>query len=246
MILETILTNIGAFFGYAVLGVGTVSAVTYALFKMFSEKWLNAKFEKRLAEARHEQQKELEQIRYKINALMDRTIKLHQREFEVLPDAWAQLADAYASVRSIVIGFQQYPDLNKLNDAQLSEVLKGSDLPLWKQEEIKGAPDKTLAYRIELQWKRKNIASNEYYKLQDYLRKNGIFVRKEIMSQFTVLADLIHMALIQHEMNLENPHQQNRDHIRKFVEDGEVVRSKLEKLVQDRLWDSHTINADPS
>jgi len=51
---------------------------------------------------------------------------------------------------------------------------------------------------------------------------------------------------IQHEMNLENPHQQNRDHIRKFVEDGEVVRSKLEKLVQDRLWDSHTINADPS
>jgi len=47
-----------------------VVAASYALFKWFSEKWLNAKFEERLASYKHAQ---------------DRTVKLHQREFEAIP-----------------------------------------------------------------------------------------------------------------------------------------------------------------
>jgi hypothetical protein len=242
--MKAILTNFGAFFGYGILGVGTISAVTYALFKIFSEKWLTAKFDERLAAYKHEQQKELEQLRYKINSLMDRTIKLHQREFEVLPDAWAKLADAYASVGSIVLGLQYYPDLNRMNNAQLSEVLEGTDLPVWKQDEVKAAPDKTSAFRSELQWKRKNVAKDEYYKFNDYLRKNGIFIHEEMKSKFAALNGLIHMALIEHELNLENPHHpQSREHSIRLSKEGESALSELEKLVQGRLWDSQAISA---
>jgi hypothetical protein len=250
MMLETILTNIGAFFGYAVLGVGTVSAATYALFRLFSEKWLTAKFEERLAKYKHDQQKELEQLRYEINALMDRTTKLHQREFEVLPEAWASLSDAYVSVRSIVAGLQTFPDLNRMKSAQLSEFLSASDLPIWKQDEIKATADKTASYTRELKWKRKNVASNEYYNFNAYLRKNGIFIRAEMKSKFTALSDIIHMALIEHELNLENPHHpMNRDHTLKLTKEGETIRSELEKLVQGRLWDSQILseeNSEPS
>jgi hypothetical protein len=242
--MKAILTDFGAFFGYGILGVGTISAVTYALFKIFSERWLTAKFEERLAAYKHEQQKELEQLRYKINSLMDRTIKLHQREFEVLPEAWAKLADAYSGVRSITLGLQIYPDLNRLNDAQLSEVLKGADLPAWKLDEIKSATDKTSAFQSELKWKRKNIARDEYYRFNDYLRKNGIFIREDMKTKFVALGDLVHLALIEHELNLENPHHsQMREHAIKLSKEGEAIRSELEKLVQARLWDSQVTPA---
>jgi hypothetical protein len=72
-ILGPILTAIGAF----IVAGGGLAAIVYAIFKFFSEKWLNAKFEERLAAYKHEQQKEIEQLRFKINALMDRTVKLH-------------------------------------------------------------------------------------------------------------------------------------------------------------------------
>ncbi len=240
-LMEATLTNLGAFFGYSVLGVGTISAVTYALFKVFSEKWLTAKFDERLAAYKHQQQKELEQLRYTINSLMDRTIKLHQREFEILPEAWARLADAFASVASIVAGLQRYPDLNRLTEPQLAEFLTGADLPSWKQDEIKAASDKTSAYQSELQWKQKNTARDEYYKFHDYLRKNGIFIRQEMKSKFAELSELIHMAFIEHEINLENPHHQtSREHALRLTKEGEAIRKGLEVLVQNRLWDSQT------
>jgi hypothetical protein len=107
-------TDVLALVGGGVAVVAGTVALAYWLFKLFSEKWLTAKFDERLAAYKHHQQKELEQLRYTINSLMDRTIKLHQREFEILPEAWAKLADAFASVASIVAGLQRYPDLNRL------------------------------------------------------------------------------------------------------------------------------------
>ncbi len=238
-------TDLLALVGGGVAVVAATVALAYWLFKLFSEKWLTAKFDERLAAYKHQQQKELEQLRYTINSLMDRTIKLHQREFEILPEAWAKLADAFASVASIVAGLQSYPDLNRLTEPQLAEVLMGTDLPSWKQDEIKAASDKTSAYQSELQWKRKNVARDEYYKFHDYLRKNGIFIRQEMKSKFAELSELIHMALIEHEMNLENPHHQtSREHTFKLMKEGEAIRKGLEVLVQNRLWDSQT-TTDP-
>jgi len=42
---------------------------------------------------KHEQQKELEHLKFSINAQMDRATKLHQREFEALPEAWSNSTD---------------------------------------------------------------------------------------------------------------------------------------------------------
>jgi hypothetical protein len=228
--------------------VASTVALAYWLFKLFSEKWLTAKFDERLAAYKHEQQKELEQLRYKINSLMDRTIKLHQREFEILPEAWAKLSDAFLSVASIVAGLQSYPDLNRLSEPHLAEVLSKSDLPSWKQDEIRAASDKTSAYTSELKWQRKNVARKEYFEFHDYLRKNGVFIREEMKSKFTELSQLIYMALIEHEMNLENPHDKTlREHSLKLMKEGEDIRKVLEALVQGRLWDSQTTtNPDTS
>lgn len=63
---------------------------------------MNTKFEQRLAAYKHEQQKELEQLKFAINAQMDRATKLHQKEFEVLPEASGKLMNAYGVIMSVI------------------------------------------------------------------------------------------------------------------------------------------------
>jgi hypothetical protein len=95
------LNEILAAIGAIVIGGGGTVAIAFGLFKFFGEKWLNAKFEERLASFRHEQRKEIERLRFRINALMDRTAKLHKWEFQVLPEAWGRLNDAFTAICSL-------------------------------------------------------------------------------------------------------------------------------------------------
>ena len=55
--------------GLITVASGGIGTITYLIFKRFSEKWLDNKFEERLATYKHQQQKELEQVRFKIGAL---------------------------------------------------------------------------------------------------------------------------------------------------------------------------------
>jgi hypothetical protein len=73
------LSNFFAAVGYIVVGAGAIGTVVWWIFRTFSEKWLNAKFEERLAAYKHEQQKELEHLKFAINTQMDRATKLHQK-----------------------------------------------------------------------------------------------------------------------------------------------------------------------
>jgi hypothetical protein len=71
------------------LGLGITAtamvAAAYAFFQFLGRRWLEARFAERLEKFKHDQNQEIERLRYRINALMDRTTKLHQHEFEVLP-----------------------------------------------------------------------------------------------------------------------------------------------------------------
>src|ERR1700674_4226477 len=103
-----ILGSILSFFG----AIGAVVGAAYLFFKFLGEKWLTAKFDERLAAYKHAQQRELEELKGKINALMDRTTKLHQREFEVLPEVWGRLVEARGRIGLAISSFHQTPDLD--------------------------------------------------------------------------------------------------------------------------------------
>jgi hypothetical protein len=124
---------LGEFLG-TLLASGIVSAgALFALFKIFGEKWLDAKFEQRLAKYKHEHDQEIERLRGRINALMDRTIKLHQHEFETLPQVWSRLNDAFGLTQSLVASFQSYPDLSGISADHLDEFLNTTPLHNWEK-----------------------------------------------------------------------------------------------------------------
>ena len=171
----TSLTDILAAIGALIVGSGAVTAIAFGLFKVLGEKWLNAKFEERLAEYRHAQQKEIEQLRFKINALMDRTTKLHQHEFDVLPEAWSRLNEAFAHTTALVSPLQSYPDLNRMRDDHLNEFLKKTTLEEWEKTELMAETDRTEFFVKRIFWHRLSDAKAACREHHIYLKKSGIF-----------------------------------------------------------------------
>lgn len=106
--------------GTVVVAGGGLSAIAYGLFRFFGERWLNTKFEERLAAYKHAQQKELEHLRLEINSLLDRNVKLHQKEFDILPQAWSLFNDAFWQIDGIW-GFKSYADVKLLSPEKLEE-----------------------------------------------------------------------------------------------------------------------------
>ena len=60
------------------------AAAAYAAFQFLGKPWLDARFAERLEKFKHDQNQEIERLRYRINDfVMDRTTQPHQHEFEV-------------------------------------------------------------------------------------------------------------------------------------------------------------------
>jgi len=231
------LSNLLATIGAVVIGAGAVGAFAWWLFRLFSEKWLNAKFEQRLAAYKHVQQKELEHLKFEINAQMDRATKLHQREFDVLPEAWAKLTLSYAVITSLVSRSQFTPDLDSMNPAQREEFLNRSKLADWQRDTVKAASNKTNAYRSQAEPFKISRARKAIQKFYLYFRSNGIFIRDPIKQKFVNLDELLLAALSEHEVNFQHQSREFAS-IDKLASQGEKILKDLEGEVQKRLWDS--------
>jgi hypothetical protein len=238
------LKTLFALAGGGAIAVAAIAGFSYWLFKLFSEKWLTAKFNERLEDYKHKQQRELEELRFKINSLMDRTTKLHQREFEVLPEAWAKLVIAHANVQGLVSAFQQHPDVNRMNNKELEDLIENSRLKTWQKDELRNAPNKTEYYITASKWVRTWEVQEVFRDYAVYERKNGIFIREEIKNAFKAVSDLMSDALFEHRFELEHGARDGRSFTEiwaqrtKFSKESDSLLVALEKLVQHRLWDS--------
>jgi hypothetical protein len=231
------LSDFFAVIGYIAVGSGIVGTFVWWLFRTFSEKWLNTKFEERLAAYKHEQQKELEHLKFAINAQMDRATKLHQKEFEALPEAWGRLMDAYGIIQSVVSRLQSTPDLNAMAADQREDFIINSKLAEWQRQLVRDAKDKTSIYRNQIEPFKIAKARKASRKFFLYFRKNGIFIREPIKQQFDSLDQLTQSALSEHVMNFQ--HQTREfESISRLASEGEKMVKALEAEVQKRLWDS--------
>jgi len=73
--------------GQVVLWLGGATVTAFAAFKFLASKWIENKFATQLEAHKHEPAKELEELRHRINSAFSRLTKIHEKEFEVLPEA---------------------------------------------------------------------------------------------------------------------------------------------------------------
>jgi hypothetical protein len=230
-----------ALLGLAGLTVGSTAAAAYGLFRLLGEKWIDQKFEKQLEAYKTEQSRELERLRHNINAVFDRTIRLHSKEFEVLPDLWGKLVEAHGWAWSYIMPLQSYPDIGRMDNEELEEFLAGKEFSNAQKRDIAASSEKLKTY-IDIQERYRYAGVMD--KITDFnlgFRKSGIFVKPEVKSDMASMLEMIRKAVIEHQINQEEkPIPRMRDHCKRLDTDGKALFEKIEAAIADRLWFSTT------
>ncbi|MFK4794797.1 hypothetical protein [Sphingobium sp. ZW T5_29] len=242
------LTNVLAVLGTLGLSVAAVVTAAYGLFRLFSDKWLSAKFSERLEGFKHAQQRQMEHLRLEINAALDRTTKLHQYEFEALPELWAKLNKAFGAVASFLSPLQHHPDLSRMSAPQLETFLKNADLEEWHKDELRSSRDKTRNYIKISFWYTLNKVYTDYNDFNNYFVVKGIFLEDGLKQQISKLRDMMFGALIerQHEEEHPDPRPGRFAEGEKLRKEGRQALDEIGQSVRARLWDARLLVTTPS
>lgn len=83
------------FIGRFVLAGGGLAAMSYGLFRVLGDKWLEAKFGERLQNLKAAQDRALRHVQSTIDREVHRAKKLYDSEFTALSECWRLLRDSY-------------------------------------------------------------------------------------------------------------------------------------------------------
>jgi len=241
--LANLFPDIWAFVRLIMTALATTGLALWA-FKLLGEKWLTAKFSERLEAYKHAQQKELERLKFNISALMDRTTKLHQYEFDVLPQLWGLLYDAFGHSIQLISPLQTYPDLDRMEHNQLVEFMETCELYKWEKAKLLDMKSKNDEYFKMIFWHKLSKTTKSVIGFNDYYVKNGIFIQTDLKTHFDELRDLMFAALDERrfEKSYGVPREgryEKSDHLRK---DGQTKLDEIGRLVQNRLWNARTLD----
>lgn len=228
--------------GKLVLVGGGGTIIVYQIFKFLAAKWLEEKFKKNFQQLVHDQNKEIERLKTDLTKSFDRAAKLHQREFEALPQIWEKTSEAYWAVASLVSPAQMYSDLNKMGPKQLASYVAKSELTDWQKDEVLVSSDKTKRFQELIYWHRLSHCYNEVRVANVMLSRIGIFVQDPIKGKLSEILKLAYDALVDDEMNHSTPplraSERLKDDIDRMRTDGKRWMDEAERLIKRRLWEN--------
>ena len=220
-----------------ILAYGGGSAViAYLLFQWLGKTWIENKFEQRLDQLRHQQALELQRLRVEIDAMLSGALKLQEKEFAVLPEAWAKLDEAHGLVNWLVAPFQQYADVNRMNDPQLEEFLVDTSFAESQKNEIRSAGDKGRKYQDIVFRHRLHKVKTAFGDLQTFVARNGIFLPTELEEKFSKISELLWSTLISKEVGHEaKDWKMQNEGWTKIKDEVEPLYKSIKNEIQARL-----------
>lgn len=230
---EEILEFIGKVVAYG----GGSAAAAYAIFVFLGKRWIENRFNKSLESHKHSQNKELEDLKFKINTYLNRINKIHEKEFEVLPEAWIKLNDALGKISSFVSPLQEYPDFNRMNEEQIKDILKDTKLTELVKKELIEDQDKVMYYRNKIFWYDYIDVRKSLSGFHNYIIANKIFLSTPIYAQFKKIDEIMWESLKDREVGKEAEDYQMYRNAYKAVKEEKIkpITDEIEKLVQERL-----------
>jgi hypothetical protein len=222
--------------GLTALSGAVIFGALLGALRWFGERWVVSKFSERLEAFKHAQQREIEQLKFQISASMDRAVKLHQREFETVPEAWSTLVTAFNSIKGFTSRLQSYADLAYLTDQELTEFFEDSELTRAQKDDIRSSSDRNKSYQEAIFWHRLASAQNDFRMHNVFLIRNAIFMPTAMKAKFVSIGDLAWDALMEHKINREMGISKAGPKVEKFEKLGDSMLLELETEIQRRLW----------
>lgn len=220
-----------------ILALGGIAAgIAYALFIFLGRRWLENRFAERLEAYKHEQRKELVEIRFRINAQFNRLTKIHEKEIEVLPKTWQELQTGLSAVRRFAHPVRQYPDLDHLTPPMLERFLSSIDFADYEKHELRQSSQKSKYYQERIFFHELHETNLAFQRFHEYIQHNSIFLSKDLKDLFEKIDDRMWSAIIDKQVGHEGKDwKMDRDAWKKMTDDVEPLLGQIEALVQKRL-----------
>lgn len=215
---------------------GGGATVAYLLFQYFGKKWIESKFSERLEQMRHDQALELQRLKVEIDSLLSGTIKLQDREFELLPGVWEKLYFAYREINMLVSPMQSYADVDRMAEDQLIEYLETTEFAEYQKNEIINSHNKGEVFRETSFWHRLHKVKVVFVDFQSYVDRNGIFFENELRNKFSTVLDIMNDAITTNEIGHEvSDHKMKVESWKRIKDDFKPIYDDIEKHIHNRL-----------
>ncbi len=189
--------DIGKFLVQLIAYGGGAVAIAHVVFIFLGKNVVENWFSKRMEAYKNAQAQELEEFKYKINALFNRVTKIHEKEFEVLPKAWELLQNALGQIGRMASPLQSYPDFTWMSETEFQEFLETTKLRKHEKEGLASAPDKNKFYQEKIFWHELYDARSRINDLHNFLLYDKIFLSKDLFEQFGKIDTMLFEAVLE-------------------------------------------------
>jgi hypothetical protein len=232
----TVTEQILRFLGGVVAYGGGAVAIAFLFFRFLSKSWLENKFAQKLEQFKHQQALEIQRLRVEIDSMLSGVLKIQEKEFETLPEAWCKLDEAYGRVSALAAPLQQYPDLEHMTAVQLEEFLGGSELLESQKADVRNSTDRLKTYQDAIFWHKLHTVKKACADLHNYVARWGIFFPLELKEKFARISEELWSSVSSVELGHQfNDYRMRNEGWKKTRADVEPLYKAIESDIQARL-----------
>lgn len=240
--------KIGAFVFELIAFGGGSAAIAFLIFRTLGDRWLDNKFRERLKLVEHGYAVELSKFKQRLETAADGLNRIHQKEFEVLPEAWGLLDEAMNTLKWVVSPMQSYTNVSRMNDEDWVEFVEGcSEFGSLDKRYLRGVPDRNRQQEFNRLYDAHKIclAENAIRDFQKYTARHSIFLPEDLRVQFDAMRNLLWSASVSKSVGREAEDWEIQvKGWEKLEEQAEPLFAKIRTAIQDRIAAQKELNLD--
>ncbi|MHC4125691.1 MAG: hypothetical protein ACYSRR_04460 [Planctomycetota bacterium] len=183
--------------------------------------------------------KKLKKFEYDLNSLFNRVTKIHEKEFEVLPEAWSKIQDALGHISSLVAMLKTWPDLDRMNEIELEEFIDQSKLRKSEKEKLRSSPKKLDYYTKTIFWHNLQETHRAFEDFHNYIVHNQVFLSSDLQEQFEKLDYIMWSAIVERKVGESGEDLASREMrinaYKRIRDDINPIKDEIAALIQKRL-----------
>ena len=183
MILHTISHYIGVIASTTVADLVLVIVALRTLPAKLAERFFGYAFDKGIARLKHDQDTALAHVQAQLSHVGDRGSRSNEREYEAIIVSWESFVEAFYNTTASVGGFRRYPDVDSMNEVEVSDYLDTNEFSKTDKQFILNSFEKSKALRRIFRIRELNLAGAAIRAATDTMNRRSVFIPDELAQQ---------------------------------------------------------------
>lgn len=240
--------QVGSFIVELIAYAGGSAAVAFLMFKTLGEKWLDNKFRERLQRVEHGYAVELSKLKQRLDTAASGLNRIHQKEFEVLPEAWGLLDEAMNTLKWVVSPMQSYADVSRMSDDDWKDFIEGAEgFGKADKRYLLGLTGRSRQgefnrlYDAHKNW----LAEKAIREFQQYAARHSIFLPEDLRNQFDAIRSLLWSASTAKSVGCQvEDWKLQREGWERLESQAEPLFQEIRRAIQSRIAKQMELNLD--